>query len=119
MTVSLLVEGGLYIGLAYAGAIAHEYTHALVARYYGLHTYVDPIGLELYTDDHSDMTWREDAVIGLAPLAVGLLCAVGFVASGRAIFEVPIPVLLGWGIYTLLGGSRDFASVAKRMRGAA
>lgn len=106
----MLVFALALLGGMVAAAVLHELTHAAAVLAVGGHIRrISLRSLDVYwaLEEHEPV-WK-DRVIGLAPLAIGVVLAVvvlavGAIPEGRA----GIVLACAWGVYTLFGGVDDY-----------
>jgi Zn-dependent protease/CBS domain-containing protein len=126
-----VVAGGTAL-LFFASVLAHELSHALVARRFGLK--VEGITLFIFggatTIDTDSRTPREEALIALAGPATSLLIGGAMVAAGLAVDQPQLAALVGWlglvnvalGVFNLIpgfpmDGGRVLRALLWRLRG--
>ena len=92
-----LVAGGTAI-LFFASVLAHELSHALVARRFGLK--VEGITLFIFggatTIDADSRTPREEALIALAGPVMSLALGAAFILADALVAQAQVGALLGW-----------------------
>lgn len=109
-----MISAGLAAGVLGApiiGAWLHELTHAAAAVGLGGRVRrIDLVHLEvIYELDDQLAEWR-DRAINLAPLAVGTIAGIMYVATvGTPTGLTSAPLVLGWAVFTLLGGVEDYS----------
>lgn len=108
-------SGGLYwiVGAAtallfFASVLAHELSHALVARRFGLR--VQGITLFIFggttSIDSDSRSPREEALIALAGPATSIVLGAAFVGIGAVIEQPQVSALVGWlGVVNLVLGA--------------
>lgn len=102
-TAVWIVVGTVLMGLG--AAVCHEGTHWLVARLLGRDAWVEWRELNCYHTLPMAGPEPRDYLVGVAPFAVGSVVALAWLVAG---FDVTIPVLVAWGVYTLNGIPNDF-----------
>jgi Zn-dependent protease len=100
--------------LFFASVLAHELSHAIVARRFGLT--VEGITLFIFggatSIDSDSRTPRDEALIALAGPAASIAIGVGFVAAGALVGQPQLAALAGWlgfinillGLFNLIPG---------------
>jgi Zn-dependent protease/CBS domain-containing protein len=108
-----LVAGGTAV-LFFASVLAHELSHALVARRFGLK--VDGITLFIFggatTIDGDSRTPREEALIALAGPVTSILIGAAFIGVDLVVTQPQLGALVGWlgvinialGVFNLIPG---------------
>lgn len=102
------------VGGAVAGAVLHEATHAVAAKLAGatsVRLYLADLAVE-YRMPAGEPTWK-DRLVNLAPQLVGVGALLGALVVGYRPSGVSgVAVVLGWAVYTLLGGVEDYSLAA-------
>ncbi|MGZ8563889.1 MAG: site-2 protease family protein, partial [Candidatus Limnocylindria bacterium] len=118
--------------LFFASVLAHELSHALVARRFGLK--VDGITLFIFggatTIDSDARTPREEALIAIAGPAMSILIGVVFIGLSFVVAQPQLAALLGWlgfinlllGVFNLIpgfpmDGGRVLRAILWKLRG--